>query len=207
MLKALMRRWRGAASVATPAALIEFLDRRAALVAQKSIIGYCHVKTRLPLSELTIEKQFADAFEIARWEGYAAVLADLVVMTEGYLRPFAGPRSRDLVDPLAGIYEQTLAIHPRPGHRPEGWAADVERLRLRLQTAQAGPVRGPMEVALTSAERLYETLPIHATLREPDKPAIIANVQFLIVGLAHEFRKQLDCVALVAELLPARDTA
>ncbi|HEX6980313.1 MAG TPA: hypothetical protein VF342_13535 [Alphaproteobacteria bacterium] len=206
MLKALIRRWRGA-SVATPAALIEFLDHRAALVAQKSIIGYCHVKTRLPLSELTIEKQFADAFEISRWEGYAAVLADLVVMTEGYLRPFAGSRAGDLVGPLAGIYEQTLAIHPRPGHRPEGWAADVERLRQRLLAAQAGPVRQPAEVALNSAERLYETLPIHSTLREPDKPAIVANVQFMIVGLAHEFRKQLDCAALVAELLPIGDTA
>jgi hypothetical protein len=38
-------------------------------------------------------------------------------------------------------------------------------------------------------------------LREPDKPAIVANVRFLMVGLRHQFDRRLDPAALVDALL------
>jgi hypothetical protein len=192
--------------VAGVEALAEFLDRQSAQISQRSIIGYVHVKTRLPLHELNKEKPFATAFEVSRWEAYAAILADLVVYLHGALLPAAAGREPLLRDSLRQLYRDVLDRHPLPAHRPEGWNDAVDALDGRLAQAALANPRTMAEIAGDSAERLYATLPIHERLREPDKPAIIANVQFLMVGLAHEFGR-FDAQRLVSQLLSARGAA
>jgi hypothetical protein len=192
--------------VATVDQLTDFLDRQAAQIAQRSIIGYVHVKTRLPLHELTKEKPFADAFEVARWEAYAAILSDLVLILAGVLSPAAGGRSAVLRERLVQLYRDVLLCHPVPAHRIAGWDEAVNAFAARLATAPLAPAESIASIAEYSAERLYDTLPIHKRLRAPDKPAIVANVQFLIVGLAHEFER-FDAKALAAGLLSSPDTA
>ncbi|HSE79965.1 MAG TPA: hypothetical protein VLG66_18360 [Alphaproteobacteria bacterium] len=202
MLSDIWRRFRERnRPIATRGDMAAFLEERAAQVAQKSVIGYCHVKTQLPLVELMRDKPFADAFEVSRWEAFAAVLADLVVVTEGLLRPAAEARAPRLVEPLTAVFADVLAHHPVPAHRPGGWADAIESLRVRLARAQIAQPLPFATVAETSAERLFETLPIHPRLREPDKPAIVANVRFLMVGLRHQFDRRLDPAALVDALL------
>jgi hypothetical protein len=206
MLKQLLQRWRRP-TIASGDALATFLDQNASLIAQKTIIGYCTVKTMLPLPELTKEKPFADALEISRWEAYAAALADLMVVAEGRLRPAAGGRSYELAARLADVYGSRLAAHPVPAHKTEGWAEEVAALRQRLTTAQLAPPMAIADIALTCAEKIFTTLPIHESLREPDKPAIMANVQFLMVGMAHRFNSEIDSAAIVADLMGAARVA
>jgi len=202
MLKQLLQRWRRPA-IASGEALGAFLDQNASLIAQKTIIGYCTVKTMLPLAELTKEKPFADALEISRWEAYAAALADLMIVAEGRLRPATGGRGYDLAARLTDLYEARLAMHPAPAHKADGWAGYVAALRQRLTTAQIAPPMAMVDVAAICAEHIYATLPIHERLREPDKPAIVANVQFMMVGLAHRFDAEIDSAAIVADLIGA----
>lgn len=200
MLQGLLQRWRVPA-VNTAAGLGAFLDKNASLITQKSVIGYCHVKTNLPLSELLKEKRFLDAYEVARWESFAAVLADLVLVAETYLRPAAGGRLPALAGRLTDLYRDILAGHPAPAHRPEGWQAEIGAVRERLAAAQEGLPLPIMQIAETSARRVFESLPIHERLREPDQPAVEANVRFLMVGLAHKFESNFDGPAIVADLL------
>ncbi len=206
MLARLIARWRPQ-PIASAAELADFIDRSAALIAQKSVIGYCHVKTGLPLSELTCEQQFADAFERGRWEAYAGLVSDLAVISEMNLRAEAGDRAGALVGPLAQLAGGVLARHPVPRHRPDGWAAEIDALRERLARGQSEPPLPIARVSLVSAERIFESLPIHERLREPDKPAIVANVQFLMVGLARRFESGFRRDALVADLLSVRAAA
>lgn len=202
MLKNLLRRWRRP-MIVTAEALGAFLGQNASLIAQKTIIGYCNVKTMLPLHELTREKRFAEALEMARWEAYAAALSDLFVVAEARLRTAARGREYDLVARLADLHDRELTGHPVPAHRAEGWNPDRAALRQRLTTAQLAPPRGMADISLTCAERIFSTLPIHERLREPDKPAIVANVQFLMVGMAHRFDAEIDSAAVVADLFGA----
>jgi hypothetical protein len=202
MLKQLLQRWRRPAIVSAEA-LGVFLDQNAALIAQKTIYGYCAVKTMLPLPELTREKQFSDALEISRWEAYAAALSDMIMVAEGRLREAAAGRPYDLAERLTGLFETILNRHPAPAHKAGGWAADTAAMRQRLTTAQLAPPMAMADIVLTCAERIYATLPIHERLREPDKPAIVANVQFMMVGMAHRFDTEIDSAAIVADLMGA----
>jgi hypothetical protein len=199
MFKNLFRRRRPI--LATGEALGAFLDQNASLIAQKTIIGYCAVKTMLPLPELTKEKAFADALEVSRWEAYAAALSDLFMVTEGRLRATAAGREYDLVARLADLHAAVLTRYPVPAHRTEGWAPDSTALRQRLTAAQLAPPRAMSDISQTCAERIFSTLPIHERLRDPDKPAIVANVQFLMVGMAHRFDTEIDSAAIMADLL------
>jgi hypothetical protein len=192
--------------IASREELIRFLDRESAQIAQRSIVGYVHVKTRLPLHEMTKEKPFAEAFEVARWEAYAAILADLVIVLHGVLTSASAARAESLREPLLVLYRDVLSLHPVPAHRAAGWDDAVDGLNARLAATALAPAESMAKIAEHSAERLYQTLPIHKRLRHPDKPAIVANVQFLIVGLAHRFRR-FDTDALTAELLSARGAA
>lgn len=198
-----LRRAKRQKGVASAAALAAFLDRNAALVSQKTVVGYCLVKTRLPLAELIKEKAFADAYDAAVWEAYAAVLADLVIVAEAHLRAAAGARPQSIAEGLLRIHADVLAGHPAPAGRPDGWGAETARLRVRLAEAQAAPPRPIRDIAETAADRIFVSLPIHERLRTPDRPAAVAGVQFLMVGLAHEFESQIDCDAVVAELQAA----
>src|SRR5262245_63396611 len=93
------------APIATAAALRTFLDERAALIAQKCAIDYCRGKTGLASYALFTEKPFLDALDVCRWETYAAVLGDLLILTEGYLRPAVAPEQQPrLCAALAELY-------------------------------------------------------------------------------------------------------
>jgi hypothetical protein len=202
-----MRSWWGSkrrGRIATAAALADYLDRHAALIAQKSIIGYCHSKTRLPMNELMRETRFVDAYARARWEAYAAILADLAAVIDARLRPAAGTRAAELPEALAALCAPLLAAHPSPAERPADWTAAeaaVDALRSRLRTLQAAPPRPIAEIALASGRRVFETLPIHATLRVYDEEPVVANVQFMMVGLAGGLDAGLDAAGVVADLL------
>jgi len=202
MLKQLLRRWQRP-KIVSAEALGVFLDQNAALIAQKTIIGYCNVKTMMPLHELMKDQPFVDAIEVSRWEAYAAALADLFMVAEGRLREAAAGKPYELVNGLAGLFETILTRHPAPAHKPNGWADHIAAMRQRLTTAQLAPPAAMADVSATCAEHIYATLPIHERLREPDKPAIVANVQFLMVGMAHRFDTEIDGAAIVADLAGA----
>jgi len=178
-----------------------FLEQNAWLVAQKSVIGYCHVKTQLPIQELIKDKPFAEAYDVAVWEAYVAALADLMLVAETFLRPAANGHGAALVDRLTATFEALLTAHEHPPHRPDGWREEVAALRERLAGATLAPPQSIRQIATTASARIFASLPIHKRLRAPDAPAVEANVQFLMVGLAHEFEKRLDHAAIAADAI------
>jgi len=204
MWTSVLRRRRSPA-IDTAAALADFLDRQTALFTQKSVIGYCHAKTRIPISELMREKRFVDAYEVSRWEAFAAILADLVVVIEDRLAAAVssqpGARRADLAGPLVALYTRLLANHPAPAHRAAGWDDTAEALARRLAEQRHAPRQSIAGIARTAGRRVFDTLPIHSSLRWYDEEPVVANVQFMMVGLASQLEARLDARAVVAELL------
>jgi hypothetical protein len=188
--------------IATPDALRTFLEERAALIAQKCAIDYVRGKTGLASYALFEEKTFLDALEVCRWETFAVVLGDLVLIAEGYLRPHAvvDDRSR-LCDALIGLYSATLNPLPLPVHRAEGWGEVTASFASRLRAAGLAEPKQALDVADHSAKRLFETLPIHASYRELDEEPVYGSVRFRMVAVSQEMQRRFAAVELAQRLV------
>jgi hypothetical protein len=175
------------------AELKEFLAAQAAFVAQKSSNDYCRSKAGSFSHALFTEQAFIEALTRCRWESFAAVLADVLIVTEGLFR-------RRLVDPalaaaagraLAAFYPAILAGHPLPTHRPEGWAdAEAEFARRRAAALAAEPA-AVVDVATHSARRVFDTLPIHSNMRIHDEEVVFGSVRFLMVSFFQKLEQRL----------------
>ena len=187
--------------IATRAALREFLQERSLLIAQKCAIDYCRGKTGLASYALFNEKPFLDALEVCRWEAFEAALGDLLILTEAHLRPFAGPERREpLCDALVRLRSDILAANPLPAHRPQGWSDTHPLFAMRLDLASAQPTRGAAEVADHSARRLFDTLPIHSSMRALDEEVVFGAVRFRMIAVNQELQRRAAASELVREL-------
>ena len=190
------------ASIATADALKTFLEERASLIAQKCAIDYCRGKTGLASYALFTEAPFLKALDVCRWEAFVAVLGDLFIVAEGHLRPHAsaGQHPR-LCEALVGLYSAALAALPAPAHRPEGWGEASASFVLRFKTASLGKPQQALDVADHSAKRLFETLPIHASMRALDKEVVYGAVRFRMIAVSQEMQRRIAAPDLARQLL------
>lgn len=194
------------APIATADALKSFLEERASLIAQKCAIDYCRGKTGLASFALFTEKPFLEALDVCRWETFVTVLGDLVIVTEGYLRPHAAVEHHArLREALLAMYSAVLAPMPAPAHRPDGWGDAMAAFTLRLDTVGLGEPKRALDVADHSAKRLFDTLPIHASMRALDREVVYGAVRFRMIAVSQEMQRRLRAADLVARLLAAQN--
>lgn len=199
---AAIRCWFNPGPIETAADLQTFLDERAAFVAQKSIAAYCQMKTRTYLLDLLKEKTFQDAFDRSRWESFAVVLSDLLVIVDGDLGEGLREQERAfLASRMGAMYRAILDGHPRPAHRPEGWGDAFEAFDRRLAVARLAPPKPVLEVASHSAERLFALLPIHTSLRTRDGMSVEGGVRFLIAAATDALGQRMRREAVLSDLL------
>jgi hypothetical protein len=190
------------APIAAPAALKEFLGQRALLIAQKCAIDYCRGKTGLASYALFNERPFLEALDVCRWEAFAAVTADLLVLVEGHLRPHTPQGQHERVRAaLVALYGEMLEAQARPAHRAQGWSDAIAAFGPRLEAAGRAVPMEAVAVADHSAKRLFETLPIHSSYRELDEEVVYGAVRFRMIAINQELRRRLSPAGLVGALL------
>ena len=188
--------------IATTDALTSFLGERAALIAQKCAIDYCRGKTGLASYALFTEEPFLKALEVCRWETFVSVLADLLIVAEGHLRPHAmAEQHARLCEALIGLYSAVLVPLPAPVHRVQGWGEAIASFTLRLRTASLGKPQQALDVADHSARRLFDTLPIHASMRALDEEVVYGAVRFRMIAVSQEMHRRFVATDLIEQLL------
>jgi hypothetical protein len=188
--------------IATADSFKTFLEQRAALIAQKCAIDYCRGKTGSFSHALFTEEAFIKALTVCRWETFAAVLGDLLVVAEGYLRPHAAAdQHARLCRALAALYTAILGSLPAPEHRAHGWSDAIEDFTARLKTASAAGPQHALDVADHSARRLFDTLPIHSSMRALDEEVVFGAVRFRMVAISQEMQRRVAAADVVKELL------
>lgn len=188
------------------ASLRTFLEERAALIAQKCAIDYCRGKTGLASYALFTEKSFLEALDRCRWDTFAAVLGDLIIVTEGKLRSHAAPGEHArLSEALAGLYPVILASVPPPAHRTGGWSEAIAAFVPRFREASLGEPRQALDVADHSARCLFDTLPIHASYRELDEEVVYGAVRFRMIAVSQEMQGRLRAPELAARLVAGQN--
>ena len=192
------------APIATADALGTFLRERASLIAQKCAVDYCRGKTGLASFALFSEAPFQTALDVCQWETFVTVLGDLTLVAEGQLRAHVPPEQRArMLEAIRAMYAATLASLPLPAHRPQGWGDAIAAFQARLEKAVLGDPRAALDVADHSARRLFDTLPIHISLRALDKEVVFGAVRFRMVAVSQELQRRLHA-AEVAEALVDR---
>jgi hypothetical protein len=190
------------APIDTPDALKTFVQERASLIAQKCAIDYCRGKTGLASYALFTEKPFLDALDVCRWETFVTVLGDLLLVVEGYLRPHvAAEKHPRLLEALDRLYSDLLAALPAPAHRPQGWDDLVRSFNDRLGTVGRGKPLQALDVADHSAKRLFDTLPIHISMRELDEEPVYGSVRFRMIAVSQEMQRRFAVPELLYALL------
>ena len=135
-------------------------------------------------------------------EVFGAALGDLLIIAEGQLRPHVPPEQRArLYDRLVELHRDVLAAVPLPAHRPQGWNDTAGAFALRLQAAVAGEPQKALDVADHSAKRLFDTLPIHISMRQLDEEVVYGAVRFRMIGVSQEMQRLLKPDALARSLL------
>ena len=190
------------APIASTEALRVFLEERALLIAQKCAIDYCRGKTGLASYALFTEKPFLDALDVCRWESFAAVLGDLLLIAEGRLRPHVpSGRLPALREALLALYRRTLQVQGMPPHRPGGWPDAIAEFAARLESAGAAPPPKALDVADHSARRLFDTLPIHSNMRELDEEPVFGAVRFRMIAVSAQMERRFAAAELAAGLV------
>jgi hypothetical protein len=177
-------------------ALRRFLSGEASYLAQRSTYEFSR-NTLAWFGQWAFgDDKFNDAFRFCRWEAFAAVLADMTVLTHDALR--ATTADDRLADRLVALYEDMLLEYPLPAHRPAGWNDLMPELGARLRL---GVARGPAEVAVTAARRIYDVVPVRSANLQADYQALEGAIRFGMVSFHDRLRQRLRADQIVPALL------
>ncbi|TIP86426.1 MAG: hypothetical protein E5X63_11895 [Mesorhizobium sp.] len=184
--------------------LADFMDSRAAFLAQKSIVEFCRVRAGVYWQKLFSEKEFQAALNHSRWRAYPACYAIVAEMVEGALREPAGLRQRGLPAALEKVALASFSKYAVPeGSPPTFWEDAAELIRQRLADTQIGPPRPVREIPEPLARTVFETVPIHPNLLTNDYDYIFNFLRMNLLRAHEDFLAQADRGALVDELLGA----
>jgi hypothetical protein len=124
------------------------------------------------------------------------------MVAEGHLRPHVAPGTHArLCEALTGLYSRAVQALPPAGHRPQGWSDVIEAFAARLSRASLEPPRQARELAEHSAKRLFDTLPIHISLRALDEEVVYGAVRFRMIAVSQDMQRRFALAELAKGLL------
>ena len=188
--------------IATRAALADFLDSRAAFMAQKCVVEFCRVRAGVYWQKLFSEAEFKAELDLSRWRAYPPTFAMLCEMVEASLRAPAGLRQRQLPDVLAAIAGEVFSRYPVPiGEEETYWDAGLALVKERLEATQAGPPRPVREMPAPMARAVFNVLPLHKDIVTNDYDYIFNNLRMNLLRAHEEFLEAADLPRLADDLL------
>lgn len=184
--------------VSTPDELKAFAAGEAAYLAQKTVFGYCRVKTMLDYEKLLTEPAFRDAQEVCRWEAYAGTLGDMLILIEGWLRPGDAATRQRLADSLAALYPSIIG-EAVPEHRKD-WADAIAAFQGRFALARESEPAPPERLVTETARLIHELVPIADRLKRNDREVISGDLRLHMLAAHASMLKRFRRDALVAAL-------
>jgi hypothetical protein len=193
------------APISDAAALSDFMDSRAAFLAQKCVVEFCRVRSGVYWQKLFSEKEFQAELAKSRWLSYPPAYAMVAEMTEGALRPAAGIRQRKLPGVLANLAKQTFSRYKVPDETADDfWAGAAELVGARLAATQAGPPRPVRNIPDPTARLVFDALPIHKDIVTNDYDYIFNNLRMNLLRAHEDLLQAGNLEAIAEDLLGAR---
>ncbi|MFM8801586.1 MAG: hypothetical protein ACKOEE_13700 [Tagaea sp.] len=213
-LRDYIRRWRAAPILGIPDLKL-FVYERASLLSQRASHEFCRNALGFYGQVAFHDERFQDAMRVCRWESFVAVLADMLLVVEGELRREGTAGDRAHAAALVDIYRSILGEQELPAHRTEGWEKDIAIFEARLLAAIDAPARPAHKIAIRSAKRMFETIPIQMGIKTEttngaltgadaaDYQAVSGAVKFGMVAFLQDLRRQIRVAELRTALAAA----
>ena len=185
----------------TIAALQQFLGEEAAHLAQRSVIDFVRNELGSLSAQAFDDPRFQVKLAVSRWEGFAATLADMIVLTQTQLASAGVPEA--MLDACLGdMYAAILAGHPLPEHREQDWSTEIAALRARL-AAPPGERAGPQAYAEITGGMVFDTLPFAPRDRAESRMVLCHAFAFGLIAFNDRLKRLLITAPIRDEL--ARD--
>jgi hypothetical protein len=189
------------------ASLADFVDTRAAFLAQKSIWDYVRGRSGPYFTMIVKEQLFLEGVEIARWKNYPFGISIVGEMVHGVLLPLAGPTA-----PLAqSICELALDVfdrYPVPAALgEEQWAKARTELATRCQQVALHPPKPVKDIPIPFAQVFFDNMPIHERLRENDFELIRNQLRVNLISMHRDFVKYANLPSVAGALASPGDAA
>lgn len=184
--------------------LKEFVDTRAAFLAQKCVVEFCRVRAGVQWVKLFQEEAFLSALEKSRWNSFAATLGQMTEMIHGTLRE---PRLRAdarLAAILFSLAQEIVDEHARSSSPPADFAQTaLDLVKLHLKHAEASPSRPVRSIPEATLEIVFDSLPLAKIVRQHDADYILNNLRMNLVAVHEEFRQRARLAELRESLIPS----
>ena len=167
--------------------LRDFLESRAAYLAQKSISEYTQARANMMFSTLLGEKTFQDAYERARWFSFPATLSMVAEAIAARLRNLDISDTDSINVMLQSMAGEIVSTYPVPvGGSADFW--QMALLGLERDLLRAG-LAAPHAIHLISKARsreVFENLPVHPSVRKHDFDMFRNTLSFHLTEIGAE---------------------
>ncbi|MFQ5566134.1 MAG: esterase [Paracoccaceae bacterium] len=183
--------------VRTLSELAAAIGEGAAYLAQGASYSYIRARSGTMGPRLMQDAAFAAGMERCKWEGFAAIAGDLILIVETELRPHgSGP-----ADVWRRLYRAVLEAQEMPAHRAgTGWADRLAEFDLALDRHRALPARGIEALCTRSAEVLLTFAPVERAIRDLDREMVVNNIRFRFIDHVDALRRRADWPALASAI-------
>ncbi len=185
--------------------LEDFVDQRASFMVQKNVFEYSRARAGVMWEKLFREEGFRAAVDVSRWRGYPIALGNVVEMVEGTLRPRVPGREQELLRALMRLARDVMHRYPIPPHEKPGfWLEQEAWIERRLGDIQLGPVKSVKDMPISTAQEMFDLLPIHESLRGEDFPMVRNHLRINLCRMYEDFIERADLDALSEAVLAPR---
>jgi len=174
----------------------DFLESRAAYLAQKSISEYTQARANMMFSTLIGEKKFQQAYERARWFSFPATLAMVAEALAAQFRTLDAGETGAINTLLMDSAREIVAPYPVPAGADAGfWQTALDDLEKGLQRAALAAPHAIHLMPKSRAREIFDNLPAHASVRKNDFEMFQNTLRFHLAGIGAEIEKGLDTAA------------
>lgn len=171
------------------AQLVRFVSGDASYVAQRSTYEFSRNTLAWFGQSAFGDAKFNEVFAVCRWEAFARIAADMVMIVRADLASVNTGHRLD--SGLLRLYGGILGEYPNPVHRPEGWHDCHQALLSRV--AAIPPEQRPDLKALGAATGrfIHEHVPARSRNAEEERAVLAAAVTFGLISFSDRISRQL----------------
>lgn len=121
------------------------------------------------------ESFFQQKMEVCRWEGFAVILSDLLLITAFWFKDQLGKQAPSALE-FAKIYGEVLAKHPLPEHR-KNWDEPKKTFQRRIDVALKNRPLSVKSVAEVGGRALLKLVPLGDLFKDHDSDIFLNTVR------------------------------